>query len=311
MMKRWFCLAVCVLLLLPAVCLAEFDGFTLEELAFPGVRLEGRTLVVPEGVTELGTFWNEDEDDERLRLDGSFLVVRDGEGDWVPLYDNVCLPATLKRLKDESLVCMEIVGDLVIPEGVEEMGHYSLYGTHILGQLALPSTLRTEPFFADCTFDGITISPDNPLYCTEDGVVFTKDMAELVWYPSCRTAAHYDVPKGVRVIRSCAFEGNRYLQTVSLPVGLTAIRDGAFAECGRLTAVNVPLTVTELGACAFMDCVSLQRATLPPAFVTPAGMRDTEDETEWDEPGQSGSLPPMIFDNCPALGTFEGDNGRT
>lgn len=89
-------------------------------------------------------------------------------------------------------------------------------------------------------FQEYRVADNNPWMCAKDGVLFSKDGAELVLYPQARGGGCYTAPGGVRSVRA-----------------------GAFASCGGLTEVVLPESVVEVGSCAFYMCVHLERVRLP------------------------------------------------
>ena len=62
----------------------------------------------------------------------------------------------------------------------------------------------------------ITIDSKNPYYTIKDGVLFTKDIKTLVYYPSEKTDKVYRIPKSVIRIKPLAFARNSFLK--ELPV---------------------------------------------------------------------------------------------
>ena len=54
--------------------------------------------------------------------------------------------------------------------------------------------------------ENINVSPDNPVYKSIDGVLFSKDGKKLIWYPPTKNEGKsYTVPNSVKTIASRAF----------------------------------------------------------------------------------------------------------
>ena len=85
----------------------------------------------------------------------------------------------------------------------------------------------------------ITIDSKNPYYTIKDGVLFTKDIKTLVYYPSEKTDKVYRIPKSVIRIKPLAFARNSFLKEVILPDGLKEIGAGAFFNNHRLAKINL------------------------------------------------------------------------
>lgn len=302
MRRIWLLAAVLTLCLLCAAQGEMRQPVDIEAEVCPGAVLENGVLTLPEGLTRMG--WLPDDEDDAVSVYVSGYDLRDAQDR--PLVHAVRLPSTLRELDWYSMTWLTLDEDLVIPEGVTSLTNVNTLMDVSAPRLVLPSTLTELELggmngygYDGFPFGEIVISPENPAYCVVDGVVFTRDMTELVLYPNDLPAAHYDVPAGVQVIRDHAFMRNHQLQTVSLPIGLRSIGQYAFSNCGRLTAVNVPLTVTEIGFGTFLECVSLQRVTLPP----PLAYLLTYDHAQ-------EMYPEAVFEGCTALyGAFQGDNG--
>ena len=85
----------------------------------------------------------------------------------------------------------------------------------------------------------ITIDSKNPYYTIKDGVLFTKDIKTLVYYPSEKTDKVYRIPKSVIRIKPLAFARNSFLKEVILPDGFKEIGAGAFFNNHRLAKINL------------------------------------------------------------------------
>ena len=68
-----------------------------------------------------------------------------------------------------------------------------------------------------------------------------------------RNVKEFEIPNGVRVIRSGAFANCKELAAVSIPPSVVRIETGAFRNCGSLRTLDVPPTVMKVGADAFKN----------------------------------------------------------
>ena len=86
----------------------------------------------------------------------------------------------------------------------------------------------------DCyLLKNIIISEDNPEYCAENSIIFSKNKRILECWPSAKGP-------------------------VQIPEGITYIGDYAFAENEKITSVHFPPTIETLGTFCFYDCTSLK-----------------------------------------------------
>ena len=105
-------------------------------------------------------------------------------------------------------------------------------------------------------------------YASIDGVLFSKDKKDLLFYPYGRKEKIYEVPEGTVTIAQEAFFEHPYLEGVRIPLSLEEIGVNAFSYCLHLqnlyfkdpTAEHSRLTVIKKGAFAGCD---LQPLTLP------------------------------------------------
>lgn len=77
------------------------------------------------------------------------------------------------------------------------------------------------------SLEKIIVDNANPAFRDLDGVLFTKDMTELIAYPDAREAKEYFVPQGVRILRPHSFSGCN-IENLYLPETVTEIGCNAF-----------------------------------------------------------------------------------
>jgi len=121
-------------------------------------------------------------------------------------------------------------------------------------------TFPDKPNWSGLT--NITVHPDNPVYTSRDGVLFNKDMTELVYYPQGRQG-NYVIPASVRKILRNAFTDCFGLTSITIPASVVEIELGVFCGCTGLTEVVIPASVTYLSTAAFQDCSGLTSVILP------------------------------------------------
>ena len=118
--------------------------------------------------------------------------------------------------------------DLIIPDGIEEIGPKAFDGCSFLLRVILPNSLKVirEGAF---NYTG--------LQCIQ-------------------------IPEGVEVIEDYAFRNTSSLTYVSLPCSLKSIGDAAFAGTG-LKSIYIPEGVTTIGGLTFFYSVDLVCASIP------------------------------------------------
>lgn len=118
------------------------------------------------------------------------------------------------------------------------------------------------------------VSEDNPHICDVDGVIYTKDMKSLLFYPPAggiKTEKDADgnevktitcvIPEGVEIIRSKAFYKCAELTEITLPSTLKRIEEKAFFRCS-LKALSLPEGLELIGKDAFAFNDAIEKVTI-------------------------------------------------
>ncbi len=147
-----------------------------------------------------------------------------------------------------------------VPEGVTAIGQAAFFGNQTVTEIILPDTLTdiyamafsgctalqtveipasveridSEAFGRCTSLTAHTVDPDNPYYTVSDGILFTDGGETLVDYPAGKEGTEYAVPEGVKVIMSWAFQGNAFLERVSIPSSV----ENLFCPFGYCTALR-------------------------------------------------------------------------
>lgn len=168
-----------------------------------------------------------------------------------------------------------------IPEGVVSIGKRAFMECHYIEQIIFPNTLEIigDEAFNRCSsikeinipasvtsignmaFSGIraltavNVDERNEYYVDQDGVLFTRDMTEILAFPNKKTevATEYKVPDGVKTIGSGAFQSCD-IKKAELPESVISINENAFIYCYFLEECNIPNGVQTIGEFAFGSC---------------------------------------------------------
>lgn len=111
----------------------------------------------------------------------------------------------------------------------------------------------------------INITDKNELYCSVDGVVYTKDKKRLIAYPKNR-AGYFEIPEGTEVISEYAFASSE-IESVKFPESLICIEDNAFFRCEKLRGINLNHTIEDYSKFGnkyvFDNCPSINEIDIP------------------------------------------------
>ena len=171
-------------------------------------------------------------------------------------------------------------GDVVIPEGVVEIGSYVFAENGKVTRVILPAGLTKigDNAFEKCRkLEAVTL----PQSLTEigsqafrlckklrtveipGGCESTGDMA----FQGCSGLESLTLGEGVRKIGYCSFANCASLALIHWTESLEKISSEAFSKCKSLPEVVLPAGVKLLESSAFCDCVAVERVVLPQAIL--------------------------------------------
>lgn len=173
----------------------------------------------------------------------------------------------------------ELVEELVIPNGVTEILHYTFFYCPGIKSLVIPDSVKCVGAYAfyGCNYlKSVSIG---------DGVENIKPFA----FTNCSALYSIEIGRNVKRIENSAFVGTSYYKNVgnwenntsvlyigdylidtrvannvkfisgeyTIKKGTKCIADLAFYECKKLTGIIIPDSVTNIGDRAFYNCTSL------------------------------------------------------
>ena len=115
--------------------------------------------------------------------------------------------------------------------------------------LSIPGSLKRIKSGFNMPFKSITVDDTNQYFKSVDGVLFSRDMKELIRYPRMKNGKAYIVPDGVESIANNAFYNCKFLKSVILPDSVRMIGETAFAYT-ILLSLELKAQPTEIKKCA-------------------------------------------------------------
>lgn len=187
-------------------------------------------------------------------------------------------PRQLKEIGTAAFAFTGLMGDLIIPEGVEKLGdsenldtspfHWGDYGVFAIckkltGTLTLPSTLRfieTGAFLWSGLTGSLSI-PENVTFIGSrafENVAFTGELTlpsristiGSAAFAGCKFTGSLSVPQGMKRIRAWTF-CNGFTGTLSIPEGVEVIERLCFQSCGFVGELKLPSTLRQIDDGAF------------------------------------------------------------
>ena len=180
------------------------------------------------------------------------------------------IPDSVRRYHEDAFYrsCVQhlIVRTLPPVRQLEQMQLSSLTITGTSGKINFPHLQALKAL----SFIELT---GHRMYESRDGVVFSKNGANLLYYPPRKSGTAYEIPDGTRKICRMAFHEQACLSLIRFPKSVRSIEPGAFYGCRNLQEVFLPEGVRELPDASvfqnhgvFACCKSLKTVHLPPGI---------------------------------------------
>lgn len=212
--------------------------------------------------------------------------------------ETLTIPANAE-IANYALMDNRVLKTLVIEDGIESLGDFSVRSCVELENLTLPSTLKYtggQTFvlcrklkeinlpsglerigtnaFSNCGVTAITIPNTVKQIDSEafggcqylESVTFEEtpiiESLNFRVFASCPLLKHVEFPNSITVVGAGCFE-NAGIESVKLPDYITKIYYGTFVNCTSLTGVTIPSGVTEIERGAFSGCTAIESLTIP------------------------------------------------
>ncbi len=172
----------------------------------------------------------------------------------------VYMSESITRIEDYAFVNCEKLPQISIPTETTYIGKYAFSGCANLINLKIPAKVE---FLSPTAFNGckrlgnFTIDDNNPYYCLENGIIFSKDKTKLIRCLENVLFSEYTIPHEVTMIGEYAFRGCSNIQELKLSPSLTTIQTLAFAGCSQLKEIIIPATLNWVQYGAFDGCEKL------------------------------------------------------
>lgn len=142
----------------------------------------------------------------------------------------------------ENISHKDSVNSVIIPSSIENISTLAFYNSNFLDSI-------------ECD--------DNLNYVSENGILYTSDMSNLIAYPENKKESEYILPSTVSVISNNAFSYCKNLKKVTTSPMLKIIPDYTFAYNKEIEEVIIADGVEDIGFASFYKCSNLKSLTLP------------------------------------------------
>ena len=203
------------------------------------------TYTIPNGVTAIGAnafLWNES-------------IIK------------IILPKSLEIIGESAFEDCYVLETIVVNDNLKEILKYAFHGCYNLKSFDVPASLTSinEFVFNNCSFlQSINVSSENPVYSSEDGVLYNKDKTELIRCPEGKSLEEWNFPSSVTTIGHSGFYSCD-MESIVITENIETIGKLAFGSCYYLKSVTFAENSSLDTVCefAFSDCESLKTLKLP------------------------------------------------
>lgn len=152
------------------------------------------------------------------------------------------VPSSTLALEDGAFAAQQYLKSIHLPSS-----------TTVIGENVFENILDLEE---------ITVEEGNPAFTSHDGVLFSKDLSQIICFPMGKSVSSYTLPDGLEKIGNMALAYAPF-ETLVIPASVREIGDSALFGCSRLKSLEIPASVEKIGSYAFAFCRSLKEAVLP------------------------------------------------
>ena len=172
--------------------------------------------------------------------------------------------------------------EITVPDEIEglpvtEIADFSLFNCESLKKIYIGKNVCKIGEWSMTNNQGLTefvVDEANEYFCSVDGVLFTKDMKTIIYYPPAKdiifnkygeaqNTTKYSIPNGVETIRTKAFYKCYYVDEISIPEDVKSIEEKAFHRTSALTQLVLPDSLEFIGKDAFAYCDKIEKVTIP------------------------------------------------
>lgn len=212
------------------------------------------------------------------------------------------LPDSITSIKDSTFQSCSALEEISLPDGIESIERYAFFDCYELKEITIPESVCSiqscafsrcksiksvyipenvtnieQCVFSSCSsLKEINVSENNQEYCSENGILYNKDMTELMACPSAIDIKTLKIPQTVEIIDDSAFFENEYICNVIFPESLSSIGYDSFKDCVSLKNVIFSGTLPNLSA----ECLCTENINIYCSF----------SDENWRELIESGSV---------------------
>ncbi len=143
--------------------------------------------------------------------------------------------------------CSDTGENLIIPSTIDDkpvvaIDKPAFKRCNIIKSIELPDSIISIPSGGlswPWSLESIKVSNSNPNYAAQNGILFNKDLSELIIYPRGKNETSYTIPSHVKTISNRAFHSCASLKEIEIPSSVNLVKDNVFGGSLQLQTIKV------------------------------------------------------------------------
>ena len=203
------------------------------------------------------------------------------------LVTDLVIPEGVNLIQSYAFHGCSSLTSIIIPQSVTSIGSNAFHGCSSLTSITIPqsvTSIGSDAFYGCTGLMSIDVDKDNQNYASIDGVLYDKNITNLICCPGAVGKTSIEIPKNVTSIEAHAFHDcngiisitwnaikcnsapfyNISAQITSFTFGdsVSYIPDRLCSNMQKLTSIEIPNSVVEVGGGIFGGCESLESVIL-------------------------------------------------
>ena len=265
------------------------------------------SINIPSSVTSIGRYaFGSCSSLPSINIPSSVTSIGDNAFQDCSSLTSINIPSSVTSIEHLAFNGCSSLPSINIPSSVTSIGRRAFEGCSSLTSINIPSSVTSiggNAFNSCSSLTAITVDESNPIYSSENNVLFSKKDKSLI--RAGFGLEKYDIPSWVTSIGNDAFRDCISLSSINIPSSVTSIGYAAFYGCISLPSINIPSSVTSIGWSAFTGCSSLTSISIP-SSVTSIGQSAFSgcgSLSSINIPSSVTSISGWAFENCSILKT--------
>lgn len=179
---------------------------------------------------------------ENLMLPGNTSIIGDFAFADCDRLSVISIPNEVKSFGAQSFRNDISLLRIPMPQSLTSIGDMAFMGCNGISEITLPVNVKTigDGIVKNCqNISQINVESGNSYFISQDGVLYTNSLEELLIFPANYNSTKYSVSDGTQKIAANAFVNAKKLTDVTLPSSLQSVGHDAFIGCVNLATLQV------------------------------------------------------------------------